>query len=170
MKKGRFEIAKSWSHISGHPEGGCFIYILRNVFEMFNFCISAPLPEVRILVDGTGDEAGHSLLVSKDEGEGGGKAGGSLDGGEADFPNRTAVIEAENSLHLVVSHTFLNLDNILVKRRTLTHEGEVGEDECLLDVESKCNDIFNILSGKPHSFILLEVFPQKLLIVSHLDY
>ena len=137
---------------------------------MFNFCISAPLPEVRILVDGTGDEAGHSLLVSKDEGEGGGKAGGSLDGGEADFPNRTAVIEAENSLHLVVSHTFLNLDNILVKRRTLTHEGEVGEDECLLDVESKCNDIFNILSGKPHSFILLEVFPQKLLIVSHLDY
>ena len=144
VKESRFEVAKSWSHIPGHPE-------------------------VRVLVDSTGDEAGHGLLVAKDEREGGGETRSRLDRREADLSNWTAVVKSENPLHLVVSHALLDLDNVLVEGRALTHEGEVGENESFLDVESKCNNILDILPGQAHRLLLLQVLPQELLIVGHLD-
>ena len=133
------------------------------------FDIFAPLPEVRILVDSTWDEAGHSLLVPKDEREGGGKARSCLNGWKADLPNWTAVVETENTLHLVVRHTLLDLDNVLVEGRTLAHESEVGEDEGFFNVESKRNDVLDVLPGQAHRLLLLQILPQELLVVRQLD-
>ena len=168
VKKRRFEVAKSWSHISGHPEGS-FVF-----FQMFLKCcifVFLPLlPEVRILVDGTGDEAGHSLLVTKDEREGRGKARSCLNSWKTDLPNWTAVVKTKNALHLVVRHTLLDLDNVLIERRAFTHESEVCEDEGFFNIESKRNDVFDILPGQAHRLLLLQVLPQELLVVCHLDH
>merc|ERR1719431_243670 len=72
MQEGRLQVTQPGGHVPGHPEVG-------------------------VLVDGAGDQAGHSLLVPEDEGEGGGEAGGRLYSWEADLPYRTAVIKPEDS-------------------------------------------------------------------------
>ena len=74
-----------------------------------------------------------------------------------------------STFNLIISNAFLYSDNILVEAGTLAHEGEVREDERLLDVKPEGDDVFDILPAEALALFHLQVFPEELLVVCELD-
>ena len=56
-----------------------------------------------------------------------------------------------------------------MKKLSLPHIIEVGEDECLIDIKATGNDVFGILHCIVVTFLQCQVLPQVFLIVSQLD-
>lgn len=144
-------------------------------------------PEVRILVDGAGNQNGNFLLA-EDVGKGRRQARRRLHCRESDFSNHVRVAEAENSFDLVERDAFLDSDDVAVilgalagsegnefkvgrrRRRDSPHVGHAGEDESFLHVETHRNDVFHVLPSQSQRFLNLEILPQRLLVVGHLNH
>jgi hypothetical protein len=62
-----------------------------------------PTPEVRILVDGAGDEAAHVLAVAKDVWEHAREAGRCLHRWEADLADVVVLREPKDAAHLAAA-------------------------------------------------------------------
>ena len=72
VDESRFEEAQTRSDVSGHPE-------------------------VWILINGTGNEAGNVWFATEDEGKCGGEGGSCLNGGETNFTDGATFIKPKNS-------------------------------------------------------------------------
>ena len=76
------------------------------------------------------------------------------------------VVEAEDALHLVVRHRLLDLEDVRVHVADVV---EVGEDERPRDVEAARDDVLRVLEAEAVALLELQVLPQELLVVGHLD-
>lgn len=98
--------------------------------------------EVRILINGTRDQAWQVHHTTEWDWESTWEGWGSLDGGEGLSPDIVRVSEAEDASGLVVGHQLLDLENSGV------HVGyvvQVREHEGLVGIEATGNDVLGIL-------------------------
>lgn len=128
--------------------------------------------EVRVLVNGAGDEARDVVCLSKDLREGVGERRRSLDADKVTLANIVRVVEAKRAFALVVGDGASDLQHILVERATVIHKVnqlpflwsrefergaphvvQVAEDKGLLKLEAACNDILCVLQG-----VLFDIF------------
>ena len=72
--------------------------------------------------------------------------------------------------YLVEGDTSLDVDNIAIELRPLSHVSVVTEYECLVHIESTCDDVFGVLSSQLDGLFAGESLPQRLLIICQLDY
>ena len=109
------------------------------------------LAEVRVLVDGAGDQAGdfgcEFGIGAEDEGEGGREGGGGLHGWEGEFGDVVGVGEAECALYLVVCGAFAHFANVSVESGAgaIVYEVGVDEEEGFGGVEADGYDVHCIL-------------------------
>ena len=105
------------------------------------------LPEIRVLVDGAGDQTrdfdDFFGIGAEDEGEARGKGGGGLRGWKGKFGDIVAVVEAKRSFDLVVCRSLTHFTDIGVKGSGETTVDELGicEDECVFQVEAYSYDV-----------------------------
>mmetsp|Transcript_68938 Transcript_68938/g.166683 ORF Transcript_68938/g.166683 Transcript_68938/m.166683 type:complete len:219 (-) Transcript_68938:313-969(-) len=123
--------------------------------------------EVRVLVDGARDEAGHGGVAAEDVREGGRERRRRLHRREGVLADVDGVVEAEDALDLVVRGGLLYLEDVRVHVPDVV---EVGEDERLRDVEAARDDVLCVLEGEAVALLQLEVLPQELLVVGHLHH
>lgn len=99
--------------------------------------------EIRILIDSSGNKARHSLSVSKYMWERTWESWGSLNCRESKLADSIWFIETEDTFNLVKVDMLLYTDNIRVQVLDVLC---VIKDESFLKVESKCNNIFDVLT------------------------
>lgn len=136
-------------------------------------CVLAALSEVRVLVDGTWNQAWNrrSLLPVGAENvwEARGKPRGRLGGAEMELADVIAVVKAECASYRVDRDPLGHTAHVLIE--CATDEVEVAEDECLLHVKPDGNNILNVLSGIPLDIVDFDLLVVHVfLVVGHHDH
>eukprot|EP00754_Rhynchopus_humris_P036804 Rhum_TRINITY_DN18897_c0_g1::Rhum_TRINITY_DN18897_c0_g1_i1::g.168709::m.168709 len=124
--------------------------------------------EVRVLVDGTGDEArDRTLRVREDVRESTGEGRCRLDRGEAPLADVVRHAEPEAAADLVGGDGLGDAGNGLVHGAVVL---EVAEDKGLLRVEAEGNDVLDVLERHVLDLVHGQVLPVELLVVRDLDH
>mmetsp|Transcript_39060 Transcript_39060/g.28879 ORF Transcript_39060/g.28879 Transcript_39060/m.28879 type:complete len:239 (-) Transcript_39060:253-969(-) len=124
-------------------------------------------PEVRVLVDGAGDEGAHVFAVTEDVRECVAESRYRLNRRIGVFSNIIRVVEPEYSLYLVQSYQLLHTNHVSVH---MLHVLSIHKDKRLLSIKSKCYYFSDILLG--HFLSLFESLfrsVEELLVISDLD-
>lgn len=123
--------------------------------------------EVRILVDGAGDQARNfpvvGRVVSKDVRERVGEGGGSLNRRKVHLANVVAVVKAEGGFTLVDGDVAGNADDVLVEFSS--NVLEIAEDEGLLDVEADRDDVLGVVLAEADNILDCELILEEELFV-----
>lgn len=135
--------------------------------------VVAQQPEVRILVDAHGDQAGDIGdllvpvglgLVGPDLGVGGGEGGDALDGGEEDAADVGTFIETKRTTNLVESNQLSELPG--VHEEMVRNVLQIAIDEGLLNVEAEGNNVAGIFHSVVHGLLEADaVLEQGLLVI-----
>lgn len=84
------------------------------------------------------------------------------------FADIVGIVEAKSALTLVVRDRSGNLENVAVE--SAANIVEIGEDECLVEVEPTSNNVLGVFIGKFVNFIEFELgLHQKLFVVRQLN-
>jgi len=124
--------------------------------------------EVRVLVDGAGNEALDVLSAAKDLREAGGEGGSSLNGRETVFSDMVRIRETEGTTGLVASNGSGDLGDGRIEVLDVVC---VLENKSLRNIKTACNNILSILKTKTASFFKSQItLPVEFFIISELDH
>mmetsp|Transcript_2922 Transcript_2922/g.6084 ORF Transcript_2922/g.6084 Transcript_2922/m.6084 type:complete len:286 (+) Transcript_2922:900-1757(+) len=124
--------------------------------------------EVRVLIDGAGDEALELLALAEHVREAVGEGRGRLHGGEGNLGDGVLIGEPEDAARLVEGDALRDGHHVAVE--VAAHVVEVVEDERALGVETNCNDVLCILESQTPRLLNGDSLPDGLLVVSQLDH
>ena len=145
----------------------------RGFLELHLLCVLSTLAKVRVLINGTRDQARDRLdfflVRAEDVREAGGKRGGGLCCAEEVFTDIVAVVEAEGAPHGVDGDPLGHATDVLVEGAA--DKIQVAENEGLFRVEPDGNDVLDVCSGELARILHVDLLRMhQLFVVTHHDH